>query len=506
VTPAFRSHPLPGARPRASAIDLAAVALLALLSWIVYFAAGVRFDASPFSGYMQFIDRELLRDRLLESIWYSHAHPPGLNLLVGVAYRLFGDAAPTFLSLLFHGLGLAVALGLFVLTLRLTGTRVAAYLCTALVVMSPGFVLYENWLMYTFLETVLLVTSAVALYKMLDRGSTAWSVALFATLAALVLTRGFFHLGWFALVVAYVAWAAPRRRQVLAAAALPFTVATLWYAKNYFYFGAFAGSTMFGLGLSNVSTLTVPRADLEPLVAQGIVSPLALVSRYERVDVLFGAKNSSPSGIPVLDLPYKQSGEPNYNYRPLIAINEQYARDGLALIRQYPASYVIGVITANRLFFSPSSMNEYFSPENRAAAKPFERFFNPVLYGAAAEPGFIVQPHFGFNVPPSLEVNTSVWLIALWALALACGWLRVRPIFFAPSVEDRVARVTLGYLLFVMVYVHALGTLVELGENYRYRFVIEPFLAVAIAVIATAGVGRLAALWSAQRKPVPGGP
>src|SRR5687768_5510890 len=168
---------------------------------------------------MQFIDAELLRERLLESIWYSHAHPPGLNLLVGVAYRVFGDDAPLFLSLLFHGLGFLVALALFALTLRLTNTRLAAYLCAAVVVMSPGFVLYENWLMYTFLEVVLLVASAVALYKTLDRGSTAWAVALFTVLAVLVLTRGFFHLGWFALVVAYVAWASPTRLRVLKTAA-----------------------------------------------------------------------------------------------------------------------------------------------------------------------------------------------------------------------------------------------------------------------------------------------
>jgi hypothetical protein len=483
---------------RARAVDLGFVTLLTLAGRGAYFAAGVRFDASPFPSYMQFIDAKLLDERLLESIWYSHAHPPGLNLLVGSFYRVFGEHAPAFLSLFFHGLGLVFAAGVFALTLRLTGVRLAAYVCTALLVMSPGFVLYENWLMYTFLEVVLLSISAVALYQALDRGSTAWAVTLFTALATLVLTRGLFHLGWFVLVVAYVTWAAPHRLRIIGAAALPLLAATLWYAKNYFYFGTFAGSTVFGLGLSNIGTLTVPRADLTPLVEKGIVSPLALVSRYQDVSRLFSAGNDTPSGIPVLDSPRKSDGEYNYNYRPLIAINAQYARDSLAVIRKYPASYAIGVISANRLFFSPSSMNEYFSPQNRAAVKPFERFFNPVLYGVAAEPGFMIQPHFGFDVPPSLEVNTSVWLIALWGLALALGWLRVRPLFFAASVDDRVALVTLGYMLFVMVYVHALGTLVELGENYRYRFVVEPFLAVLITVLATNGIRRLAARWSAK--------
>lgn len=205
-----------------------------LASTAAYFAAGVRFDASPFPGYMQFIDGQLLRERLLESICYSHAHPPGLNLLVGTAYKAFGDSAPVFLALVFHALGALLAVAVFALTLRLTRSRAAGYVCTALLVFSPGFVLYENWLMYTFLEAVLLTASAVALYKTLDGASSAWAIALFAILAMLVLTGSFFHLGWFALVVAYVAWASPARARILRAVTAPMLVATLWYAKNLF--------------------------------------------------------------------------------------------------------------------------------------------------------------------------------------------------------------------------------------------------------------------------------
>jgi hypothetical protein len=47
--------------------------------------------------------------------------------------------------------------------------------------------------------------------------------------------------------------------------------------------------------------------------------------------------------------------------------------------------------------------------------------------------------------------------------------------------------------------VYALGTLVEPGENYRYRFVVEPFLAVAKAVLATNSVRWLKARWSRSR-------
>lgn len=483
-------------RQQTTALDVGFVGALWLASAVAYFVAGVRFDSSTFPGYIQFIDDTLLRDRLLESIWYSHAHPPLLNLVVGLALRVFGENAWTFLALFFHALGFVVAVGIFALTLRLSGARVAAYVCTMLIVLSPGFVLYQNWLMYTFLEVVLLVLSAVALYRFLDRGSTGWAVGFFSSLAALVLTRGFFHLGWFVLVAAYAIWAAQNRRLAMLACAVPLVLSSLWYVKNYFYFGAFAASTMFGLGFSNIGTLTVPRADLERLVEQGVVSPLALVSRYEQTPLLFAVPNDPPSGIPVLDLPHKSAGAFNYNFRPLVAINQQYAKDSLAVIRHYPASYVIGVMVANRLFFSPSSMNEYFSPENRAAAEPFERVFNPLLYGVAAGPRFIPQPHFGFDQPPSLEVNTSVGLIAWSGLLLVLGWLRLRPAFVGATVEDRTACITLGYVLFVLVYVYGLGTLVELGENYRYRFVAEPLFAVVTAVLATDAVRSLRARWS----------
>jgi hypothetical protein len=447
---------------------------------------------------MQFIDAELLRGRLLESVWYSHAHPPGLNLLVGAAYRIFGAEAPTVLWLLFQLLGLLVALGLFALTLRLTERRIAAYLCTALIVMSPGFVLYENWLMYTFLEVALLTASAVLLYKALDSGSMTWLVALFTALAVLVLTRSFFHLGWFALVVLYVAWAEPNRLRVLRAAAIPVAVAMVWYVKNYMLFGAFTASTMFGLGLSNISTLTATRGELAPLVEQGLISPFALVSRYQDVSQLFETPAAAPTGIAVLDRPLKTTGELNFNYRPLVEISEQYARDSLTVIRQFPASYAIGLLISNRLFFSPSSMNLYFSQQNRAAVKPFERFFNPLLYGVPAEPGVIRQPHFGFEEPYALEVNTSVWLAAWSALAVALGWMRFRRVLLGEPVGDRVALITLGYLLFVLLYVYTLGTLVELGENHRYRFVAEPLFAVLSAVVASDCLRRLGARWRSR--------
>ena len=63
-----------------------------VLSRAVYFAAGVRFDAQPLEHFFQFLDPELMKHRLLESLYYMHTQPPGFNLMVGLVVKLFPDS------------------------------------------------------------------------------------------------------------------------------------------------------------------------------------------------------------------------------------------------------------------------------------------------------------------------------------------------------------------------------------------------------------------------------
>ncbi len=90
--------------------DYAIVVALFVLSHALYGLLGVQFDSSTLLPYMQFIDPPLLRERLLESLWYYHAHPPLLNLFTGVGLKLFGEHADVYFVVCFHALGLALAL------------------------------------------------------------------------------------------------------------------------------------------------------------------------------------------------------------------------------------------------------------------------------------------------------------------------------------------------------------------------------------------------------------
>jgi 4-amino-4-deoxy-L-arabinose transferase-like glycosyltransferase len=466
--------------------DLLVIVAVFAGSRVLYGALGLHFDASTVPVYMQFIDPELLSTRLLESLWYYHANPPLLNLLVGVGYKVFGGAADGFFNVVFHLLGLATALSVYLLTWKLSASRAAAHIATGLLVFSPSFVLYENWLMYSFPAAALLTLSALALYKYLRTRQTKWCSAFFGILAALLLMRSLFHLAWMVLIAVLLAatlW--DRRRQVLLGAAIPLLVVGLWYGKNYYYFGAFSSSTWMGLGLSNISTLVVTREELQPLVNEGKLTPFALVSRYKEMDRLFTSQQLPPTGIPVLDQVKKSTGVYNFNNQQLIAINRYYTHDAIVVVRTYPFSYVLGLIIANRLFFSPSNMNLYFSEGNRAAAAPMERLFNPLLYGVGATPKYLRQPHFGFKESGSLEVNTSVPLMAMWLLVLGYGYAQTRRVLLNRDAEQLPRSIVIGFIVVSALYLYVVGTAFELAENYRYRFNIEPLFMVLTVTAAT---------------------
>lgn len=467
--------------------DLAIVAALFAASRVLYALLGLQFDASTVPGYMQFIDPQLLRTRLLESIWYYHANPPMLNLVVGVGYKLFGAAADAFFSLVFHALGLALALTVYLLTWKLSGARLAGHIAAALLVFSPSFVLYENWLMYTFPSAALLTISALALYRYVQTRQTRWCALFFSVLTLLLLTRSLFHVAWMVLVAALLAVSLRDHwRQVLTAAALPILVVALWYGKNYYYFGVFSGSTWMGLGLSNISTLVATREELQPLVDDGRLTRFALMSRYKQMDELFTSQQLPPTGIPVLDQVRKSTGPYNFNNQQLIAVSRDYARDAITVIRTYPFSYVVGLIISNRLFFSPTSMNIYFSEQNRTAARGMESVFNPLLYAVGGTPRLTRQPHFGFKEAGALEVNTSVVLILMWPLVLGYGYMQARRAVISQCQESMPRALTMGFIVVTALYVYVVGTGLELAENYRYRFLIEPLFLVLQVAAATA--------------------
>ena len=116
--------------------------MLFALSRLGYYLAGVRFDARPILHYYQFVDPQLLKHRLIESMYYLHVQPPGLNLYTGIALKLFPRSYPIALHIAHLALGLAICWQMFYLMRVLGVSRWIAFALAALFTISPGVVLF----------------------------------------------------------------------------------------------------------------------------------------------------------------------------------------------------------------------------------------------------------------------------------------------------------------------------------------------------------------------------
>ena len=478
--------------------DFLTVVALFACSTALYAVLGVRFDGSTLSS-MAFIDQPLLAERLLESLWYFHATPPLLNLIVGIGIKAFGEHAAAFYTVFFHIVGFLAALCVYLLAWRLSASRVAAAVTTALLLFSPQFVLNENCLFYDFLATALLIFATYALYHFVQTRSVRWGVGFFALLAVLLLTRSVFHLAWMVVITALLLvflweW----RRQILLAAAVPLLIVALWYGKNAYYFGKFGASTWMGLGLYNVTTMLVPQRELVPLVQRHELSTWALVSRYDPRGLIFRAQLRPPLGVPVVDNMTKADGRANWNYRDIPAIDRYYTADALTVARRFPATYVFGLYLSNRLYFSPTSFSPYWLPGNAAAVQPMERIFTPLLSGVSANVGLTSLAPYGFPDELTTRINPSPLLIAVWLAAFGSAYALARKAFIQRAARADPAGIVMGFLFVTAVYLYVISTTIELGENYRYRFLIEPLFFVLTAAVIMRGLRALRSVTPAK--------
>ena len=154
---------------------------------------GLRFDASEAAAFWHFIEPELLRERLVESVFYLHSQPPLFNLWLGVYHKLFGDAMPLAFAVTYVTLGAALCVQMHALA---RAAAVSPWLRTvgvAVFCASPAVLLYENFLLYSYPVAMLLTWSAARLHRALETGRERDWFVFSAIVVALVLMRALYH-------------------------------------------------------------------------------------------------------------------------------------------------------------------------------------------------------------------------------------------------------------------------------------------------------------------------
>lgn len=442
---------------------------------------GVTFDDNPLLWFWQYLDPELLRNDVLASLWVQHAQPPLYNLYLSSVLKTCGGASTGCFETTYFGFGLALHLGLFALILRLGVDRRVALGATLLFAFAPASILYEHWLFYTYPMTALLVGSGVFIHRAVAGGGRTRDTAIACTLlAAAVLTRSLFHLVWLAGALTLIAWPLRRQwRRLVAVAALPVMLCVAVYAKNAVVFGEFSTSSWLGMSLARLSIEPIPPGERRALVSNGTIGRVSLVKPFSPVDDYPpGLVRDAPTGHPALDATHKTTSAPNYNHGAYLAIGRAYRRDARALLFERPEVYRASVARAwTKFSMAPSII--LFLRTNRERMGGWADAYMKALYGFELVPVREGAP----PTRPELRYVMRGWG-ALYLL-LAAGSVFVASLRGLREWLRPGGDAALGALLLfasgTVAYVAIVGNALELGENNRFRFMIEPLLFALIA-------------------------
>lgn len=466
-----------------------------VLSRVLAYTAGVRFDLAPMATSWQILDPVLLRHNLLESLVYMPGQPPLYNLLLGVVVKLSaltggGDFATAALfRVIFAGCALATVLLLYAVLRRLGAGVGIATGVAALFMCSPALILYESLPYYT-LPVIALLGLIVWLFDGCMRAFTPGrALALFLAMTVLIYTRSMFQIQWFIVLVGFCTLVLPGyRRTVLLAAALPLVLIVALYAKNYAVIGEFSTSDWMGMSLAKLTTLELDRDQRRQLVAEGRMTPLALDDKaYDIPESYEGTVVKHPdTGIAVLDYKRKSTDHINFNYLPYAEISRMYRHDALVAIRTNPSVYFNSMGTAWLMFWRPAS--DYpFLKDNRRAIEPWGRWYGRIIGG---QPVYPDNPRFELK-PGTIGIFIAIGyvLAVLFGLGMLIRALWRRRV----SASDA----TLIFVWLNIMYVSVIGNALEIDENQRFRFSINPM----ICVLLTIGGYRLVGWWHGRRRP-----
>jgi hypothetical protein len=448
-------------------VGFAVVVVIGVLARIGYRALGVRFSADPVNYYIQFLDVGLLRHDLLRSLFYMRDQPPLFNGFVGVVLKLFPTHYAQAFGAIYLAAGLAFGVFLYALMVRSAVTPWLAALVTILFVDGPITILYENWLFYTFLLAVLLCASALFLHRYLSSRRLSDAAVFFWLLAALVLARNLFHPVWMLLAVAgLVAVERGRRRGVALAALGPVLVVVALLVKHVIVFHAiFQGRPIQQLNLAALTSMRLPEAERNRLIAEGKLSPLSATPITAGPN---GFRRFVPpqakTGIPVLDDEYKPSGFPNWNSSIFVPVGNLYGADARYTLLHRPGVYLDAVRENLVRYVLPGDQSDPFntrSYQNRLAVQPILTQWNR-LFSWQRAPGRTPFLH----------------CIAFPLLLLFAGFVVVRAFgrgHFLDESPDRATELTVAFALYSTLWVSASTLLLSYGDHNRYRFKVSAF-------------------------------
>jgi len=439
-----------------------------IISRLFYSRAGVQFDAGTINRTWHFIDIYLLKNDLWRSIFYLHTQPPLMNLLTGIGLQLFpGSYASVFRTFSLVG-GFLLMLAIYFLGNRLGFPKYLSIILSAWFAISPATVVYENYYFYTYPTTILLTLSAVFLFRFLKKERAMDGLLFSFMLAANALTWSLFHLIWLLGCFCIVAFLLKGNRRKALWLAPAFLLVFAWYAKNGILYDSFTASSWAGLNLFKTVTIHIPGKIRKQWVKEGVVSELALVPPYRSPDVYLEYFPETPiTGIPLLDDINVSTGYRNQHHLSYVYAGERYLKDSVRMIIHAPRYYLNTIPYSLYVYLHSASDYEPIYGI-RVPIDRWDTTWNRLFYVQWQKDESVVERASTFSPD-----HVAWWLTIGFIVVIIAT-----PVYLWHQ-RAHIHNLDYGLILFMfwnILFVSAAGILLDLGENNRTRFGIDPFI------------------------------
>ena len=439
-----------------------------IISRFLYSGAGVQFDADTINRTWHFIDIDLLKNDLWRSIFFLHSQPPLTNLLTGIGLQLFPETYNNVFRAFFLLGGFLLTLAIYFLGNRLGFPKYLSIILAAWFAFSPATIVFENYYFYTYPTTVLLTLSAVFLVRFLEKKRAVDGLLFSFMLAFNALTWSLFHLVWLAGCFGIVAFLLKGKRRKALWLAPAFLLVFALYVKNEILYDSFSASSWAGLNLFKTVTIRIPGEVREKWIKEGIVSELALVPPYRSPDVYLKYFPETPiTGIPLLDEINVSTGYRNQHHVSYVYAGERYMKDSVRMIIYAPRYYLNTIPYSIYVYLHSAS--DYEPTYNiRIPIDELDTAWNRLFYGQWQKDETLVERVWTFS-----PEHVAWWLTIGFIIVLTAT-----PVYLWRQ-RTHIYSLYYGLILFMfwnILFVSAAGILLDLGENNRTRFGVDPFL------------------------------
>jgi hypothetical protein len=346
---------------------------------------------------------------------------------------------------------------------------------------------------YELATAALLLLTLIAVADLTRQENTRRSlIILSVAVTTTAMTRSLYHPVWVLAIVAFGLWLMRKRihwKNSLIVLSIPLIVMGGWMLKNQALYGRATMSSWFGMNLQRAVIPVLPRADLEEMYAKGQISEIAMIGPFGNYDLYVDAMpDCSPEyGHRSVVEPMRTTDEwsPNFNYQCFLPVFDQAGEDAMNVIREHPEAWLEGRLWSLRTTIAVATIPE---ESKSIVMRSLDKIFSIARLDFG---GVLSTQGWGTPIYGQLEAKTDFGLLLI-PMYLLIGWIGLW------QIVQRLRRRALHrhaavYLVgsFTVVFTVLVGAIAELGEQSRFRTMVDPIVTVMVLALITPSVQRL---------------